>query len=113
MSSTLFVGSVGAVALAVGVCLGALQSFVCGWFLRSSFVEAAVAEPRRVRTIELFEQGRPNTEIAEMVGVHAESVRRWRRAWEIGGAQALRRWSAPVAAAAAACTRRRPKLDDG
>ncbi|MFJ3638104.1 helix-turn-helix domain-containing protein [Streptomyces sp. NPDC090112] len=31
--------------------------------------------------------------IAGMVGVHTESVRRWRRAWENGGAQAMRQWA--------------------
>ncbi|MFF3734711.1 helix-turn-helix domain-containing protein [Streptomyces sp. NPDC002476] len=62
-----------------------------------------LAEARRVRAAELFGQGRSNAEIVGMVGVHAESVRRWRRAWEDGGAQALRRRPAPG---------RRPKLDD-
>ncbi|MFI1259178.1 helix-turn-helix domain-containing protein [Streptomyces netropsis] len=62
-----------------------------------------LAEARRVRAVELFEQGRPNVEIAAMLGVHAESVRRWRRAWENGGAHALRRRPAPG---------RRLKLDD-
>ncbi|MET9905192.1 winged helix-turn-helix domain-containing protein, partial [Streptomyces sp. NPDC006446] len=62
-----------------------------------------LAEARRVRAVELFGQGLSNSDVALMVGVHAESVRRWRRAWEIGGAQALRRKPAPG---------RRPKLDD-
>ncbi|MGW6599795.1 winged helix-turn-helix domain-containing protein [Streptomyces sp. NPDC055036] len=62
-----------------------------------------LSEARRVRAVELFEQGCSASEIAAMVGVHAESVRRWRRAWENGGAQALRRRPAPGA---------RPKLDD-
>ncbi len=38
-----------------------------------------------------------------MVGVHPESVRRWKRLWEQGGAPALRRRPA---------TGRLPKLDD-
>ncbi|MEU9305676.1 winged helix-turn-helix domain-containing protein, partial [Streptomyces sp. NPDC048269] len=63
-----------------------------------------LAEARRVRAVELFQQGRSNVEVARMVGVHAESVRRWRRVWEEGGALALRRRLA---------TGRRPKLDDG
>ncbi|WP_420715209.1 helix-turn-helix domain-containing protein [Streptomyces sp. XY332] len=54
-----------------------------------------LAEARRVHAVELFGQGCSNAEIAGMVGVHAESVRRWRRAWENGGAQALRRRPAP------------------
>jgi transposase len=62
-----------------------------------------LAEARRVRAVELFEQGCPNAEIARMLGVHAESVRRWKRVWELGGADALRR--RPAAG-------RPPKLDD-
>jgi transposase len=62
-----------------------------------------LAEARRVRAVELFEEGRPNAEIAGMLGVHAESVRRWRRVWEKDGALALRRRPA---------TGRPPKLDD-
>ncbi|MFF8617966.1 winged helix-turn-helix domain-containing protein [Streptomyces sp. NPDC015350] len=38
-----------------------------------------LAEARRVRTAELFEDGVSNAEIARAVGVCAESVRRWRR----------------------------------
>ncbi|MEU0664320.1 winged helix-turn-helix domain-containing protein [Streptomyces lavendulocolor] len=56
-----------------------------------------------MRAVELFEEGRGTAEIARMVGVHAESVRRWRRLWEKDGAQALRRRPARG---------RRPKLDD-
>ncbi|MGW1871673.1 winged helix-turn-helix domain-containing protein [Streptomyces mauvecolor] len=63
-----------------------------------------LAEARRVRAVELFEDGRSNTEIARAVGVGGESVRRWRRVWERGGAPALRRRPA---------TGRPPKLDDG
>ncbi|WP_443053284.1 winged helix-turn-helix domain-containing protein [Streptomyces sp. NBC_00273] len=62
-----------------------------------------LAEARRVRAVELFEDGVSNAEIARAVGVCAESVRRWRRAWEEGGASALRRRAA---------TGRPPKLDD-
>ncbi|MFB7186448.1 helix-turn-helix domain-containing protein [Streptomyces sp. NPDC056178] len=61
------------------------------------------AEARRVRAVELFEDGVSNAEIARAVGVCAESVRRWRRVWEEGGVSALRRRSA---------TGRPPKLDD-
>ncbi|MEV7994877.1 helix-turn-helix domain-containing protein [Streptomyces sp. NPDC086077] len=53
-----------------------------------------MSEARRVRAVELFEDGVPNAEIARTVGVCAESVRRWRRAWEEGGASALRRRAA-------------------
>ncbi|MEU2517142.1 winged helix-turn-helix domain-containing protein [Streptomyces syringium] len=56
-----------------------------------------------MRAVELCEQGCSSADIARMVGVHAESVRRWRRAWQNGEAEALRRRPAPG---------RRPKLDD-
>ncbi|WP_437105483.1 winged helix-turn-helix domain-containing protein [Streptomyces sp. enrichment culture] len=62
-----------------------------------------LAEARRVRAAELFDQGRSNAEIARMLGVSDESVRRWRRVWEKGGTDALRRRPA---------TGRPPKLDD-
>ncbi|MEU9337141.1 winged helix-turn-helix domain-containing protein [Streptomyces sp. NPDC048290] len=57
----------------------------------------------RVRAVGLFEEGVSNTEIARAVGVCPQSVRRWRRVWEEGGASALRRRAA---------TGRPPKLDD-
>ncbi|MGW0207509.1 helix-turn-helix domain-containing protein [Streptomyces sp. NPDC003233] len=44
-----------------------------------------------------------SSEIARMLGVSGESVRRWKRVWEEGGADAL--WGRPV-------TGRPPKLDD-
>ncbi|PKT72265.1 hypothetical protein CW362_14290 [Streptomyces populi] len=56
-----------------------------------------LAEARRVCAVKLFGQDRSNAEIAQMVGVHAESVRRWRRAWENGGTQTLRGSRQPVA----------------
>ncbi|MFE7619467.1 winged helix-turn-helix domain-containing protein [Streptomyces sp. NPDC057496] len=62
-----------------------------------------LAEARRVRAAELFEDGVSNAEIARAVGVCSESVRRWRRVWETGGASALRRRAA---------TGRPAKLDD-
>lgn len=62
-----------------------------------------LAEARRVRAVELFEEGASNAEIARAVGVCSESVRRWRRVWEEEGASALRRRAA---------TGRPPKLDD-
>ncbi|MFE5406398.1 winged helix-turn-helix domain-containing protein [Streptomyces sp. NPDC056580] len=62
-----------------------------------------LAEARRVRAAELFGQGRTSAEIARMLGVSAESVRRWRRVWEEGGTDALRRRPA---------TGRPPKLGD-
>ncbi|MFK4119966.1 hypothetical protein [Streptomyces longwoodensis] len=58
-----------------------------------------LAEARRMRAAESFEQGRPSSEVARAVGMHPESV----RLWEQGGVQALRRRSAPG---------RPPKLDD-
>lgn len=62
-----------------------------------------LAEARRVRAAELFEQGRSNAEIARMLEVSDESVRRWKRVWEKGGTHALRRRPA---------TGRPSKLDD-
>ncbi|MER6391648.1 winged helix-turn-helix domain-containing protein [Streptomyces sp. NPDC001523] len=56
-----------------------------------------------MRAVELFEDGVSNSDVATAVGVCAESVRRWRRLWEQGGASALRRRAA---------TGRPPKLDD-
>ncbi|MFC9399266.1 helix-turn-helix domain-containing protein [Streptomyces sp. NPDC057027] len=38
-----------------------------------------LAEARRVRAAELFDQGRSGAEIARMLGVGDESVRRWKR----------------------------------
>ncbi|MFJ8660389.1 helix-turn-helix domain-containing protein [Streptomyces sp. NPDC093795] len=39
-----------------------------------------LAEARRVRAAELFEQGRSGAEIARMLDVSEESVRRWKHA---------------------------------
>ncbi|MEU3401381.1 helix-turn-helix domain-containing protein, partial [Streptomyces filamentosus] len=61
-----------------------------------------LSEARRVRAAELFDQGRSGAEIARMLGVSTESVRRWKRVWEKNGADALRRRPA---------TGRPPKLD--
>lgn len=49
------------------------------------------AEAQRLRAVELLQQGRSQAETARMLGVSSESVRRWRRRWEHGGAAALRR----------------------
>lgn len=62
-----------------------------------------LAEARRVRAAELFGQGRTSAEIARLLEVSDESVRRWRRVWEEGGTDALRRRPA---------SGRPPKLDD-
>ncbi|WP_369293497.1 helix-turn-helix domain-containing protein [Streptomyces sp. TX20-6-3] len=40
-----------------------------------------LAEARRERAVELFDQGRSGAEIARMLGLSDESVRRWRRVW--------------------------------
>ncbi|MER6434712.1 helix-turn-helix domain-containing protein [Streptomyces sp900105245] len=63
-----------------------------------------MAEARRVRAAELFGQGRTSAEIARLLDVSAESVRRWRRVWEEGDTDTLRRHPA---------SGRPPKLDDG
>ncbi|TQN31917.1 transposase [Haloactinospora alba] len=51
-----------------------------------------------MHAVELWEQGCSQAEIARRLGVSAESVRRWKRRWEQGGAAALRRRPAPGAA---------------
>ncbi|MEV6396808.1 hypothetical protein AB0M39_18820 [Streptomyces sp. NPDC051907] len=43
------------------------------------FTRPQLAEARRVRAVELFEQGYVNSEIARMLREHPESVRRWKR----------------------------------
>lgn len=51
-----------------------------------------LAEARRIRAAELFDQGHhSHAEIARMLGVCSDSVRRWKRLWEQGGMAALRR----------------------
>ena len=62
-----------------------------------------VLEAKRMRAVELWEQGRSLGEIARWLGVARESVRRWKRSWEAGGVEALRRRPAPGPA---------PKVDD-
>lgn len=63
-----------------------------------------LAEARRMRAAELFDQGHHSqAEIARMLGVCSDSVRRWKRLWEQGGVAALRRRPA---------TGRPPKLTD-
>ncbi|MFF5638686.1 helix-turn-helix domain-containing protein [Streptomyces sp. NPDC012825] len=62
-----------------------------------------LAEARRVQAAQLFDQERSGAEIARMLGVSQESVRRWKRVWEEGGADGLRRRPA---------SGRPPKLDD-
>ncbi|MEU3608521.1 winged helix-turn-helix domain-containing protein [Streptomyces sp. NPDC035033] len=62
-----------------------------------------MAEAQRVHAAELFDQERSSAEIARMLGVSEESVRRWRRVWEEGSADGLR-WRP--------ATGRPPKLDD-
>ena len=74
---------------------------------RSRPVEALkrpeAAEARRLRAAELLAQGRSQAEVAELVGVSRESVRRWQRRLAQGGVAALRR--RPAAG-------RPPKLSD-
>ncbi|MET9862654.1 helix-turn-helix domain-containing protein [Streptomyces smyrnaeus] len=68
------------------------QAFVCCLgSVVPPLTRPQLAEARRVRAAELFEQGRSNAEIARVLGVSDESVRRWKRVWEKGGTHALRR----------------------
>jgi transposase len=48
-------------------------------------------EARRLRAAELLAQGRSQAEVAEMMGVSRESVRRWQVRLRQGGVAALRR----------------------
>jgi len=48
-------------------------------------------ERRRLQAARLFQQGLPEAEVARRVGVHRQSVNRWARQWEQGGAEALKR----------------------
>ncbi|WP_102923105.1 helix-turn-helix domain-containing protein [Streptomyces noursei] len=92
------------VALWVGGCRDALSAFIlCAWFFRSSFVAATVGGGASCPGGRVVQGGWVESEIARAVGVCPESVRRWRRLWEEGGAPALRRHPA---------TGRPPKLND-
>lgn len=50
-----------------------------------------LAEARRMRAVELLDQGHRQAQVARMLGVTPESVRRWQRLMEQGGVAALRR----------------------
>ena len=50
---------------------------------------ATELEARRRRAAEYFHARKPLPEIADLVGVHVSSVKRWKRAWEDGGVKAL------------------------
>jgi transposase len=50
---------------------------------------ATELEARRRRAAEYFHARKPLPKIAELVGVHLSSVKRWKRAWEDGGVKAL------------------------
>ena len=47
-------------------------------------------EARRVRAIKLFKRGFSQAEVARRLGVSRQSAMRWQRAFESGGAEALR-----------------------
>ena len=51
--------------------------------------KAKVLEARRVRASKHFEDGKSIAEIARLMGVHASSVKRWKRAWKAEGVAAL------------------------
>jgi transposase len=46
-------------------------------------------EARRRRAAEFFQERKPLAEIARLVGASLSSVKRWKRAWLEGGAEAL------------------------
>jgi transposase len=50
---------------------------------------ATELEARRRRAAEYFQARKPLPEIADLVGVHVSSVKRWKQAWDDGGVQAL------------------------
>jgi transposase len=50
---------------------------------------ATELEARRRRAAEYFQARKPLPEIADLVGVHLSSVKRWKRAWRDGGVRAL------------------------
>ena len=50
---------------------------------------ATELEARRRRAAEYFHARKPLPEIADLVGVHLSSVKRWKRAWKDGGLRAL------------------------
>jgi transposase len=50
---------------------------------------ATELEARRRRAAEYFQERKPLSEIADFVGVHLSSIKRWKRAWDDGGVKAL------------------------
>jgi transposase len=50
---------------------------------------AAELEARRRRAAEYFQARKPLQEIARLFGVDRSSVKRWRKAWQAGGVDAL------------------------
>jgi transposase len=50
---------------------------------------ATELEARRRRAAEYFHARKPLPEIADLVGVHVSSIKRWKRAWDDGGVKAL------------------------
>lgn len=59
-------------------------------------------ERRRLRAVGLLNRGHPPVDVARMVGVDRRSVRRWKAAYRVRGAAALKAQPAPG---------RPPKLD--
>lgn len=59
----------------VGYRCGVFQAFACC----PPLTRPQLAEARRVRAAELFDQGQSGAEIARMLGVSDESVRGWKR----------------------------------
>jgi transposase len=56
---------------------------------------ATELEARRRRAAEYFHARKPLPEIADLVGVHLSSVKRWKQAWDDGGVKALAAKSHP------------------
>lgn len=53
-------------------------------------MSSEAVEARRARAAKLFERGFTQAEVARRLGVSRQSAMRWLRAYESGGAQALR-----------------------
>jgi transposase len=58
-----------------------------GWTLRHR--ESASLEERRLQGLDLLAEGRPQAEVARLLGVTPAAVCYWKRAIDVGGSKAL------------------------